>query len=176
VRCFDALCPALNCAFDDVRGALLVLGRNRQLFSRRDHRFDVEERRERAHRRHGAVRLSCENAQAYAVLRAARERSRRVVHEFGLDFLLRLRQPDPELQAVHPRAGFSQFRAGALGMHDAAPGGHPVDRAGLDRLQRSEAVAMHDLALEQVRHGREVDVRVRPHVEALPGASAAGPM
>ena len=28
---------------------------------------------------------------------------------------------------------------------------------------------MQDLALEQIGHGREPDVRVRPHVHALPG-------
>src|ERR1700734_190423 len=58
---------------------------------------------------------------------------------------------------------------GALGMHDAAPGGHPVHRAGPDRHRGAEAVAMHDLAVEQVGDGGEPDMRVRPHVDAVAG-------
>ena len=34
---------------------------------------------------------------------------------------------------------------------------------------------MDDLAGEQVRHGRQVDVRVRAHVQALPGRQAGRP-
>src|SRR5580692_388981 len=58
---------------------------------------------------------------------------------------------------------------GALGMHDAAAGGHPVHRAGPDRHRGAKTVAMHDLAVEQVGHGGKPDMRVRPHVDAVAG-------
>ena len=49
-------------------------------------------------------------------------------------------------------------------MHDAAPGRHPVDRAGVDALDDAGRIAVHHRALEQVGHGREADVRVRADV------------
>src|ERR1700681_923343 len=58
---------------------------------------------------------------------------------------------------------------GTLGMHDAAPGGHPVDRAGPDRHRGAKTVAMHDFAVEQVGDGGEPNMRVRPHVDAVAG-------
>jgi hypothetical protein len=60
-----------------------------------------------------------------------------------------------------------QIRARALRMHDAAPGDHQVHRARLYRLHHPEAVAVHDLALEQVGDGRDANVRMRPHGDAL---------
>jgi len=57
---------------------------------------------------------------------------------------------------------------GALGMGDAAARGHPVDRAGPDRLQGAEAVAVGDLAADQVSDRGEADVRMRAHVDPLP--------
>src|SRR3569623_2413536 len=58
----------------------------------------------------------------------------------------------------------------ALGMHDAASCGHPVNLAGADRDRRAERVTVHDLAVEQLAHGREPDMRMWPHVEALAAA------
>ena len=49
------------------------------------------------------------------------------------------------------------------------PGDHPVHRAGMDDLVGAEAVAVLELALEEVGDGGEPDVRVRPHVDALAG-------
>ena len=54
-------------------------------------------------------------------------------------------------------------------MDDAAAGSHPVHRAGPDRHGGAEAVAVHDLAVEQVGDGGEPDMRVRAHVEAVAG-------
>ena len=51
-------------------------------------------------------------------------------------------------------------------MHDAAPGRHQVHGSRLDQLAVAQAVAMHDLAFEQVGDRREADVRMRPHVDA----------
>ena len=55
-------------------------------------------------------------------------------------------------------------------MHDTAAGRHPVHCAGLDALDRTEAVAVDHAAFEQVGHGREPDMRVWPHVHALTGS------
>src|SRR5579885_1525261 len=60
-------------------------------------------------------------------------------------------------------------------MHDAAPGGHPVDLAGADGDRGAERIAVHDLAVEQVADGGEPDMRMRPHVEALAAAEFGRP-
>ena len=54
----------------------------------------------------------------------------------------------------------------ALGMGDAAPGDHPVHFAGADRLLGADAVAMHDLAVEEIGDGRRGRLRMRPDVHA----------
>ena len=56
-----------------------------------------------------------------------------------------------------------------------AAGAHPVDVARGDALHRAEAVAVQDGALEQVGHGGEPDVRVRPHIDARAGREVHGP-
>src|SRR5262249_6063183 len=50
------------------------------------------------------------------------------------------------------------------------PRGHPIDLARLNRHRIPEAVAVQDLAVEQERHGGKPDMRMRPHIDALPGA------
>ena len=55
----------------------------------------------------------------------------------------------------------------SLGMRDAAAGDHPVHFFGLDRLLHADAVAMHDLAREQIGDRGESDVRMRTHVDGL---------
>ena len=87
--------------------------------------------------------------------------------EERLALFVRFRQRHPGLDAGDRRTGRAQLRRGALGVGDAAPGVHPVDVAGLDRLRRAQRVAMEDLAFEQIGDGGEVDVRMRAHVEAL---------
>ncbi len=37
-------------------------------------------------------------------------------------------------------------------------------------MRGAEAVAMHDLAVEQIGDGGEADMRMRPHVDAVAGA------
>ena len=89
--------------------------------------------------------------------------------------LLGGRQRHPHLQAVQVVALGAALRAGALGMHDAAARGHPVDLAGPDRRRGAEAVAVHDLAVEQIGDGGKPDMRMRPHVEAVAGAKFRRP-
>jgi hypothetical protein len=57
---------------------------------------------------------------------------------------------------------------------DAASGGHPVDVTRPNGLVRSEAVAVNALAVEQVGHRREADMRMRPHINALPRSEIRG--
>jgi hypothetical protein len=52
-------------------------------------------------------------------------------------------------------------------MSHAPAGRHPVDLAGSDRLQRAQAVAVQDLARQQVGDRRQADVRVRSVVEPV---------
>jgi hypothetical protein len=86
------------------------------------------------------------------------------VLEARLDLFMRLRQRGPELQpVVHVGVGLQALGL-ALGVHDAAPRGHPVDRAGQDLLHAAQAVAMHHRALEKIGDRRQADVRMRPHV------------
>ncbi len=57
---------------------------------------------------------------------------------------------------------------GAFAMGDAAAGGHPVHRAGPDRLHAPQAVAVQDLAPDEIGDGGEADVRMGADIE--PGA------
>src|SRR4029079_2251465 len=52
---------------------------------------------------------------------------------------------------------------------------HPIDRAGADRLHAADTVAMHDLAFEEIGHGCEADMRMRPDIEPGAGREACRP-
>ena len=88
------------------------------------------------------------------------------MRERGIGFLVFVGQRDPGLDAVQ-RAAFGARLFESLGMGDAAAGDHPVHFFGLDCLHHAHAVAMHDLAREQVGHRRESDVRMWTHVDGL---------
>jgi hypothetical protein len=104
-----------------------------------------------------------------------RQRVRRVVLESGLDLLHVGRQRHPGLDAVHHEAAVALVGGRALGMHDAAPGDHPVDRARADRLHEAQRIPVHDLAREKVGDGGEPDMRMRAHVHALARLQRRGP-
>src|SRR3546814_1526446 len=88
------------------------------------------------------------------------------MREAGLTLLVGLRQGDPGLDAVR-RAALAARPLEALAVGDALARGHPVDLARPDRLLRADAVAMHDLAVEQVGDRREPDMRVRQDVQLV---------
>jgi hypothetical protein len=88
--------------------------------------------------------------------------------EGGVDLLLRPRESEPGLDAGKLGPTRPNARRRALGMDDTAPGGHQIHSARLDRPEGAERIAMVDRSGEQVGDGRKVDVRVRPHVDALP--------
>src|SRR3984893_4388881 len=54
-------------------------------------------------------------------------------------------------------------------MRDAAPGRHPIHITGEDFLHCAEAIAVLQRAREKIGHRRERNMRVRPHVDAIPG-------
>src|SRR5436853_2839908 len=91
-----------------------------------------------------------------------------------VDLLLFSRHPDPELQAVQRLAVAPVIRRRALGMHDAAPGSHPVHRTGMDRRFDAEIVAMNDLAIIEIRERGEADMRMRPHVQPVAALELGG--
>ena len=91
--------------------------------------------------------------------------SRRRDEKPRIGFLLLARQRDPHLDAVH-RPAFTACALEALGVRDAAARRHPVHFARTDRLLRAHAVAMHDLASEEVGERGKADVRMRTHVDA----------
>src|SRR5687768_10044382 len=81
-------------------------------------------------------------------------------------FFVALRKREPGLQAPGARAARAQRLRRALGMHDAAARGHPVDIARPDRLAHPKAILVKDLAVEEIRHCGKADMRMRAHVEA----------
>jgi hypothetical protein len=91
--------------------------------------------------------------------------SRAVVGEGGR-FLVRLRQRRPRLDAEQPRPLGALCRRCALGVDDALPCRHQVQFARPDWHRRAEAVAVHDLAVEQIGDGSQPDVGMRAHVDA----------
>jgi hypothetical protein len=86
--------------------------------------------------------------------------------EVGHGLLILGRQGHPALEAEQFRASRAQLLPSPFGMHDAAPGRHPVEFARPDRQLGSERVPVHDLAVEQVGDGRQADVGMGPHVHA----------
>ena len=63
-----------------------------------------------------------------------------------------------------------------LGMGDAAPRGHPVDVAGTDIWTLPRLSRCMDLAVEEIGDRREPDMRMRAHIDPLPGRNSAGPI
>jgi hypothetical protein len=59
-------------------------------------------------------------------------------------------------------------------VRNAAPRGHPVDRAWLDRLDGADAVAMHEISFEKVGHRRQPDMRVRTDIVVPEGLELFG--
>ncbi len=124
----------------------------------------VEQRRVRAHGALHAIGLARDQAHPHAVLLAHGQVFGRVVGEGGLGLLVLGRQRHPELHQLQPAAGVGVGVGEALAVRDAASGRHPVHLAGADDLQRAQAVAVRDLAAEQIAHRGQADVRVRTHV------------
>src|SRR4051794_10756035 len=91
-----------------------------------------------------------------------------IVGEGRLDLLMCRRESYPGLDTEQSRALFLQLRAGSFGMHNPPPRRHPVDCPRSDRLHRAETVTVDNLALEQIGDRREIDMRMRSNVDAVP--------
>jgi hypothetical protein len=62
--------------------------------------------------------------------------------------------PTQNCRPVQRLAVAAMIRGGPLGMHDAAPGGHPVDRTRMDRGFHAEIIAVDDFAVIKICEGR----------------------
>src|SRR5690606_41739746 len=82
----------------------------------------------------------------------------------GSGLLLPVWQCGPGLDAVDMIAMCPRVFE-ALAVRDAAASGHPVDLARPDRLFVAKAVAVHDLAREQIADGRQTDMWMRANVQ-----------
>ncbi len=117
-----------------------------------------------------------------AITRAVKPRigyERQVVcaamEERRLDLFLVGRQRHPALQAMQLVTMNAPFRRAPLRVHDASARSHPVHLARTDRDEGTETVPVRNLAVKQIRDGREPDMRMRPHVDAGPGAESRRP-
>jgi uncharacterized protein YbjT (DUF2867 family) len=122
----------LHRAVDDVERPPRVLAGELELGAAVERGVDVEERRGDVHRGGGAVGRAGHQPEARAWPLDLGEALGRVVLEAGVVLLARPRQGHPELQAVEVGAALALGGRRALGVDDAAPGVHPVDRAGAD--------------------------------------------
>src|SRR6056297_2324897 len=89
--------------------------------------------------------------------------------ETGAPLFLRFRQRHPGLDTEELALTAPGGIARALRMGHTAPRHHPVDRAGMDHLIGAETVAMLKVAVKQVGHRTQPDMRMRAYIDALPG-------
>ena len=118
----------------------------------------------RAHLRGQAEGAAGDDPPAHPAILPDRQVVAPMMGKSGVGLLVGLGQRHPGLNSVQivalrPRL----FKA--LGMGDAAPGHHPVDLAGPDRLLGPDAVAVHDLAGKDIGDGRQPDMRVGSHID-----------
>ena len=81
--------------------------------------------------------------------------------------LLRARQRHPCLDAIKLRPSLALLLGRAFGMDDAASRTHHIQLAGSNNLRAAQGIAMHDLPLEHIGHGRQADMGMGPDVEPL---------
>src|SRR5690606_37787674 len=115
------------------------------------------------YRRVHATQRACNQAPGDTVTTEGWQRIGTVVPESRILLFQFLWQRYPDLQAIQQAAMSTQVLE-ALGMSNALARSHPVDLARLNCLLGAEAVAMHDLAVEQIGDGGQADVGVRSHI------------
>jgi hypothetical protein len=92
-----------------------------------------------------------------------------MMFEARLSVLLSLRQGDPGLDAEQAVRRLAGGGARSLGVGDPAARHHPVDGAGENDLVRAQAIAVLELAAEEVGDGREANMGMRAYVDAPAG-------
>ncbi len=168
-RAFIALVRDLDLAVDQIDRALFMIGIERYAGSRIRSHLSVEPRRYHRNGRGYAERLAGDDARRKAAFRDHRQIAGRIMLKRRRDFLGACRQRDPALQAQHFLTVTALSVGRALGMGDAAAGGHQVHGAGLDFLNVALAVAVQDAAVEQIGDGGQANMRMRADVHALAG-------
>ncbi len=166
----EALARNLDLAGNDVERALLGIGIERDRIARNNGRIGEERLPQGLDRGGLAKNAAAHDPNGGTVLADDRKRSDVVVRKARRAFLLRIRQRDPALEPMDGLAVASMLGGRALGMHNSAPGRHPVHFARTNGRGASEAVAMHDLAVEEIGDGCKPDMGMRPHVDPLTGA------
>ncbi len=91
----------------------------------------------------------------------------------GVFMIVRQRYPCLDAEQL-VRLG-ARLSAGALGMRHAVPGDHPVDLARVDHLVGAERVPVLEPAAIEIGHGRQPDMRMRAHVDTVPGQEVRRP-
>ena len=158
----------VDLARHDIDPALLAFGVERHRGAGIERDIGEQRLRRGRERRARAEHRAGDDAHGLALAVHDRQLVAVEMGEARIDLLLGARHPDPELQAVQRLAVAAVLRRGALGMHDAAPGRHPVHRARMDRGLHPEVVAVDDFTVVKISESREPDMRMRPHVEAVP--------
>jgi hypothetical protein len=130
-------------------------------------RLDVEEWRQDLDRRNLPKRRSRDHAQTRARKPELWQGLGPDVLERRLHLLTFSGESDPALEAMHEPSSLSRLAARALRVDDAATRRHPVNVARTNGLIGAKAILVNDLALEQIRHGGEPDVRMRTDVQPL---------
>ena len=159
----------LRVAFQDVERTFDVAVVQHQLGIGVQVDGDIEGVGEHLHRRLLAIGAAGDHPQPGAVAVLLRQAGGGVVVEGRIGFLVRPGQGHPGLHAVGQAAGGAFGRRGALGVGDAAAGGHPVDVAGPDHLVGAQGVAVADRPVPEEGHRGQADVRMRTHVQATAG-------
>ena len=156
-------------AAERVDGTLFGIGGDLDLRARRQPDIGIERVRCLAHRRLEALEFADDETAGSAVCFEGRQHCRSGVLEHRRGLFLGVGQGQPGLQTRYRHRRAAQFFWRALGMDDAAAGGHQVHVTGRDHHLGAERIAMPDLAVEQVGDGGEADMRMRAHVERMPG-------
>ena len=167
VACFETACGY-------VYGALLR-PRQRDALAGLEVRFHIQGLGESFYRGGDAIGRTHDYPHRYAIHVERGDLFRRVVVKCRSDLLVLLRQCQPQLQSVQAVWQAAHLIALALGVDDALPCHHQVDITGADRLQAAEGVPVQYLALKQVGDRADTDMRVRAHIDALPGGEIRGP-
>src|SRR5271166_3368777 len=162
--------------FDQVDAAILVIVGERQERTGLEIGIRVEGFGEDPDRRGFAIGPAEDQPDAHAVALDQGERLLTMMLEAWLSVLLSLRQGDPGLDAEQAVRRLAGGAARPLGVGDAAPQHHPVDSAGKDDLVRAQAVAVLELAAEEVGDGREANMGCGRTSTPRPETNSAGPI
>ena len=139
----------------------------RQAGARLEIGVGVERLGEDTGRRRLAIGAAEDQPEGHAVALDEGKRLLAMMLEARRGVFLSLWQSDPGLDAEQAVRRLVSGGARPLGVGDAAPRHHPVDRARQNDLVRAQAVAVLELAAEEVGDRRKADMGMRADVDAL---------